>query len=58
VNDLERCDREQEEIRNRPDVIAGTVPAYLVVLGLEDWEREKRLIEGQSGILTDWKQNR
>jgi hypothetical protein len=44
MSDLERCDREQREIRERPDIVAGVVPAYLVVMGLEDWEHEKRLI--------------
>jgi hypothetical protein len=41
---LARCDAEQDLIRKNPDVVAGTAPAYLVVLGLNDWEHEKRLI--------------
>jgi hypothetical protein len=44
MSDLERCDREQREIRERADVVAGIAPAYLVVMGIEDWECEKRLI--------------
>ena len=39
-----RCDREIAEILNRPDVVAGSAPAWLVTLGLLDWETEKRLI--------------
>ena len=39
-----RCDREIAEILNRPDVVAGLAPAWLVTLGLLDWETEKRLI--------------
>ena len=42
---LQRCDREIAEILSRPDVLDGSAPAYLVTLGIEDWEREKRLIE-------------
>ena len=42
---LDRCAREQAEILNRPDVVAGQAPAWLVTLGIEDWECEKRLIE-------------
>jgi hypothetical protein len=42
---LERCQREQAEIQNRSDVVAGLAPAWLVTLGIEDWECEKRLIE-------------
>ena len=42
--ELERCAAEQEWILNRADVMAGEVPAWLVTLGLEDWEMEKRLI--------------
>lgn len=42
---LERCDREIAEIRSRADVLAGEVPAWLVVLGIEDWLSEKRIIE-------------
>ena len=39
-----RCDREIAEILNRPDVVVGSAPAWLVTLGLLDWETEKRLI--------------
>jgi hypothetical protein len=42
---LERCSAEQSEIINRPDVAAGFAPAWLVTLGIEDWEMEKRFIE-------------
>ena len=45
VTPIERCDYEIQEILNRPDVKAGTAPAWLVTLGVCDWEREKRLIE-------------
>jgi hypothetical protein len=47
---LDRCDREIEEIRNRPDVLAGKCPAWLVALGIMDWELEKRLILREAGI--------
>lgn len=43
---LARCDREIREIQERPDVLTGNVPAWLVTLGIEDWEAEKRLISG------------
>lgn len=43
---LARCDREQAEIQARPEL--ATAPAYLVALGMEDWEYEKRLIEKES----------
>jgi hypothetical protein len=41
---LARCDREIEAIRNLPSVKDGTAPAWLVTLGIEDWEEEKRAI--------------
>lgn len=44
-DDLARCDREQAEIQARPDL--ATAPAYLVALGMEDWEYEQRLIEAE-----------
>lgn len=44
VTPIERCDAEIAEILNRPDVVAGKVPAWLVTLGVEDWEAEKRLL--------------
>ncbi len=44
---LARCDREIAEIRERPDVVAGIAPAWLVTLGIEDWEAEKRLLTGR-----------
>jgi len=40
-----RCDLEIAEILNRPDVVDGSAPAWLVTLGLLDWEIEKRLIQ-------------
>jgi hypothetical protein len=54
---IERCRAEQDEILNRADVVAALcvcaespcqcpgVKAWLVVLGLEDWECEKRFVE-------------
>jgi hypothetical protein len=48
---LDRCDREIAEIRQRPDVQAGTAPAWLVTLGIEDWECEKRLLMERHGHL-------
>jgi hypothetical protein len=43
--ELSRCDREIEEIRARDN---SACPAYLSTLGVADWEREKRLIQGQT----------
>lgn len=48
---LARCDREQAEIQARADVQAGTAPAWLVTLGMEDWECEKRLLLEKHGHL-------
>jgi len=45
---LERCAREQAELQARPDAMAGTAPAWLMTLGMEDWEREKELIEREA----------
>ncbi len=42
--DLARCDREITEIQERSDVVAGRAPAWLVTLGVNDWEVERRLI--------------
>jgi hypothetical protein len=42
---VDRCYREIAEILNRPDVVAGLAPAWLVTLGVSDWEAEKRLIQ-------------
>lgn len=62
LRDLERCRAEQNEILTRSDVtsafcICGErvctcpgVKAWLVVLGLEDWECEKRLIEAGAWV--------
>lgn len=43
--EVDRCDREIAEILNRSDVVAGLAPAWLVTLGVSDWEAEKRLIQ-------------
>jgi hypothetical protein len=43
--ELIRCDREIAEMLNQPEVMAGTAPAWLVALGVSDWQAEKRLIE-------------
>jgi len=40
----ERCDREIAEILERPDVVGGQAPAWLVVLGTEDWAEERKMI--------------
>ncbi|HXI39237.1 MAG TPA: hypothetical protein VNH83_04630 [Bryobacteraceae bacterium] len=38
--EVERCDREISDAAGQTDK-----PAYLVTLGIEDWECEKRLIK-------------
>lgn len=43
--ELLRCELEIAEILDREDVKAGIAPAYLVTLGVNDWQFEKRLIE-------------
>ena len=45
---LARCDAEIREIQERPDVVAGLAPAWLVTLGIEDWKRERELIVQES----------
>ena len=40
--DLARCDREIAEIENRPDF--KTAPAWLLTMGIMDWETEKAII--------------
>lgn len=40
--ELARCDREIELYRSLPNV--QTAPAFLIRLGIQDWEHEKRLI--------------
>ncbi len=40
LRELQRCEREISEAAGQTDK-----PAYLVTLGIEDWECEKRLIE-------------
>lgn len=47
-DDLARCDREIAEIRNRPDVLDGSTPAWLATLGILDWEYEKRLVADEA----------
>lgn len=47
-DELARVDRELAEIAARADIAAGQVPAFLVTLGVEDWEMERRLIEAES----------
>lgn len=42
--EIARCDAEIAEIAERPDVLSGNCPAWLVVLGTEDWRAEKRLL--------------
>lgn len=42
---LARCDAEMAELQAREDVRNGSAPAWLVTLGMTDWELEKRLIE-------------
>jgi len=44
MTDEERCDREIAEILGRADVVGGHAPAWLVTLGVEDWEKERRMI--------------
>lgn len=45
--ELDRCAREIDEILNRPDVVAGLAPAWLVHLGVSDWQLELELIEAE-----------
>jgi hypothetical protein len=47
IAQIERCDREIDEIQQRPDVVAGVAPAWLVTLGVEDWLAEKRILLDQ-----------
>ena len=48
MKDLERCDREIREIQERPDVVAGHAPAWLVALGINDWTVERSLIVAEA----------
>lgn len=41
---LARCDREIEAMRQQPPV----KPAYLVAMGINDWQRERELIEQEA----------
>jgi hypothetical protein len=43
--ELDRCDREIAEMEAQ----APVKPAWLVTLGIEDWECEKRLILAAAG---------
>jgi hypothetical protein len=45
-SELARCDREILEIQTRPDI--STAPAWLLTLGVNDWECEKMLIEAEA----------
>jgi hypothetical protein len=42
--ELERCDLEQALIQQRADVLAGTAPAFLVAMGINDWDLERAAI--------------
>jgi hypothetical protein len=44
-DDLARCDREIEEIEERPANYPA--PAYLSAMGVNDWRVERRLIESE-----------
>ncbi len=46
--ELERCILEQRLIQECTDVREGNAPAWLVTLGMEDWEMEKRMIIAES----------
>jgi hypothetical protein len=48
MTDLDRCDAEQVAILNDPAVFAGRVPAWAVVMTIEDWNVERRMIEEES----------
>ncbi len=43
--ELDRCDREIREIEDRPD--RPTAPSWLLALGINDWEYEKKMIEAE-----------
>lgn len=45
---LALCDRRAAELRDLPDALAGTAPAWLTTLGELDWQMEKELIEQES----------
>jgi hypothetical protein len=45
--ELARCEAELREIRERPDVLRGDVPAWLVALGEADWLTEAALIRNE-----------
>jgi hypothetical protein len=44
AREIARCDAEIAAMEQQP----STVPAYLTTLGIEDWQREKRLIEREA----------
>ena len=48
-SELERCDREIARIRQEP--IAFTSPAYLSTMGVNDWQLERKVIEGERSEL-------
>ena len=45
ASQLARCDREIARIR----IATGIHPAWLITLGTEDWEWEKRMILEEAG---------
>lgn len=45
---LERCDREINEIYDR--AMREPMPAWLVALGVNDWEAERALIAQESEV--------
>jgi hypothetical protein len=50
IEALDRCDREIAEIMTRPDILK--CPAWLIALGVNDWEYEKKLIEAEQFVET------
>jgi hypothetical protein len=44
ARELSVCEQRQSEIMDMPLVMEGHAPAWLVTLGLLDWEMEKELI--------------
>lgn len=45
--EVERCKRERCEILTRPGVAAMQAPAWLVTLGLCDWDAEEAYIHAE-----------
>lgn len=46
---IDRCHQEIERIKREGRESGDQHPAYLFVLGLNDWEMEKQLIEEKDG---------